>query len=211
MGTSEPTELAEYNRSFLCLVSSSQTLLGLPRTCPLLPSQVKRTTMDRPFSDLQLKPNECVRVSACDLSAIFVGKFPIRGPRNLVGPDRHWRSCEHQPSRRCVGSSLPGTVAPSPAISGEEPQRAPGTTSSLESPPHCWGPSAVWDDISAKLGLASALPQLHLLHCASTILSASRICGTSTVFSRSLNPLLTVAVNSVGQIACPLVAVTLQR
>ena len=46
------------------------------------------------FEDLQLKPNKCVRISACDLSAVFDcwEVSPQRAARNLVGPPRHWRS-----------------------------------------------------------------------------------------------------------------------
>ena len=80
---------------------------------------------------------------------------------------------EDQPSRRCVGSSSLGTLAPFPAIGGKEPQGAPGSccrsyeiklqlsgscargplrrgfcpTSSLEPLPHCRGFSAVWNDM----------------------------------------------------------------
>ena len=105
------------------------------------------------FADLQRKPNECVGVSACDL--LIVGKFPLNGvARNLVGATSS-------------GAPFLGTLAPSPGHQWKrEPQGAPGTwcrsyaiiwqlsgavdfcpTSSLESHPHCWSPSAVWDDI----------------------------------------------------------------
>ena len=74
------------------------------------------------FADLQLKPNECVRVSACDLSAVFVGKLPLRGPlATWLGYLATGGVSKDQPSRRCVGSSLSGTVAPSP---GHQRKRA---------------------------------------------------------------------------------------
>ena len=46
------------------------------------------------FTDLQLGPGECARISASDLSALSDcwEVSPQRAARNLVGPPRHWRS-----------------------------------------------------------------------------------------------------------------------
>ena len=46
---------------------------------------------------------------------MIVGKFPLRGPlATWLGHLATGGVSEDQPSRRCVGSSLPGTLAPSP-------------------------------------------------------------------------------------------------
>ena len=191
---------------FLCLVSSSQTLLGpslrsrVHVLCSLHRLQkghdgqttagpagsewprgaVTQGALRSPacrgwqLADLQLKPNECVRVSACDLFSLFCWEVSLqRAARKLVGLPRNWRSFRgpaFTAMRREVLSWHAGAL--SPAISGREPQgtedgaaatqlygsyralaqrrslrRGFCPTSSLESPPHCWGPSAVWDDI----------------------------------------------------------------